>query len=94
MTRRAFGEPRVYTRAEICAKLKISRATFFVWKKNGTLPLVEWRIGRSIRYHALPIDRLLESGSPSVARRPELALHDHVVNQHREQGVDVLRRER
>lgn len=54
---------RVYTAREICGLLKISRATFFVWKKAGKLPLFEVRIGRTVRYQALPIDRLLERGA-------------------------------
>lgn len=51
---------RVYTAAEIYGLLKISRRTFFDWKRQGKLPLVEVRVGRTVRYHALPIDRLLE----------------------------------
>ena len=54
---------RVYTAAEICGLFKIARRTFFQWKRDGgKLPLVEVRIGRTIRYQALPIDRFLERG--------------------------------
>lgn len=51
---------KTYTRAQICADLNISRRTFFDWKKAGKLPLVEVRIGRTVRYHAAPLDRLYE----------------------------------
>lgn len=75
MTRRSFGSapPRCYTQKQICELLLISRATFFAWKKNGTLPLISFRLGRTVRYHALPIDRLLASvGTQSnAARLPE-----------------------
>lgn len=54
---------RVYTAAEIGRLFKISRRTFFEWKKAGKLPLFEVRIGRTIRYQALPIDRFLERGA-------------------------------
>lgn len=50
---------RVYTSAEICRDFKISRRTFFEWKRLGKLPLVEVRVGRTIRYQAAPIDRVL-----------------------------------
>lgn len=53
---------RCYTRVEICDRLQIGRRTFFDWKKAGKLPLVEVRIGRTVRYHAVPIDRFIERG--------------------------------
>lgn len=60
-TRRYFQTApcRVYTSAEICGLFKIARRTFFAWKREGKLPLVEVRVGRTIRYQAAPIDRVL-----------------------------------
>ena len=51
---------KTYTRAQICADLSISRRTFFTWKREGKLPLVEVRIGRTVRYQAAPLDRFYE----------------------------------
>jgi predicted site-specific integrase-resolvase len=45
--------------AFICEQFQISRRTFFNWKREQRLPLIEVRIGRTIRYQALPIDRVL-----------------------------------
>lgn len=50
---------RVYSAREVYGLFKVSRRTFFVWKKDGRLPLVEVRVGRTIRYQAGPIDRYL-----------------------------------
>jgi hypothetical protein len=50
---------RVYSTAFICEQFQISRRTFFNWKREQRLPLIEVRIGRTIRYQALPIDRVL-----------------------------------
>jgi predicted DNA-binding transcriptional regulator AlpA len=50
---------RVYGTREICERFQISRRTFFNWKREQRLPLIEVRIGRTIRYQALPIDRVL-----------------------------------
>lgn len=69
MTRHAFAEPRCYTLAAARAKLQLSRSTFFAMRKAGQLPLIELlpRLGRSPRYHALPIDRYL--AGRGIARR-------------------------
>lgn len=60
-TKRYFqaAPSRLYAAREIYVLLKIGRRTFYDWKKAGKLPLVEVRIGRTVRYHAAPIDRLL-----------------------------------
>ena len=65
MTRRrhfTLAQTRVYKAAEICDLFKISRRTFFAWKREGKLPLFEVHVGRTVRYHALPIDRFLLRG--------------------------------
>jgi predicted DNA-binding transcriptional regulator AlpA len=53
---------RCYTATDICRELHLSRRTFYLFKKQGRLPLVELlpRLGRTIRYQAAPIDRWLD----------------------------------
>jgi predicted site-specific integrase-resolvase len=58
---------RCYTAKQICESYQIGRSTFFDWKKQGKLPLVEVRIGRTVRYQAAPIDRHL-AGKPLKGR--------------------------
>ena len=60
MMRTNAQSPRCYTRAQVCEKLQIARASFFDLKRRGQLPCVEEcrpRIGRLARYRADLIDR-------------------------------------
>lgn len=51
---------RVYTAADICRLARMSRRSFYAFKKQGQLPLFPVRqVGRVIRYQAGPIDRWL-----------------------------------
>jgi hypothetical protein len=54
---------RVYSAREICEFFGIARRTFFDWKRQQKLPLFEVRVGRTVRYQAGPIDRVLMSGA-------------------------------
>lgn len=52
--------PRVYTIAQVCEVLALSRRSFFQLRKTGQLPMLDElkpRIGRRVRYRAEPIDR-------------------------------------
>jgi len=71
--RRRMSDARCYTVAQVCEKIQVPRASFYLLRAQGRLPFLEElkpRLGRIARYRADLVDRYLTGEYKAPAKAP------------------------